>query len=132
MTNNVEISNVIDDIFDIINKIDSSKNISPEQNDLLDNYKQKYSSTIYTSCVSNYYKIKINSLGENVSYDIFLDQIIYFMKNIKTKTELFTKDINLFNIIIDLIFNVVYEKIIITNIKNLSGRKSVLNYIKIT
>lgn len=120
---NVEISDVIDEIFDIINKIDSNINITDEQNKLLDKYKQKYTSNLYISCISNYYKIKIYTFGENIKYEFFLDQIINFIQNIKIIIEMLTKDINLFNIIIDIIVKTIYEKIIKINIKNLSEIK---------
>ena len=69
----VEISNIMDNIFDLIIKIDKNKNISEEELKILSEYKQKYSINLYTSSISNYYKIKINSFGENVEYNVFLD-----------------------------------------------------------
>lgn len=120
---NTEISNTIDNIFDIISKADTNKNLSDEQVVLLKNFKDKYSSNLYISCVTNYYKIKIISFGENIKHDIFLDQIINFIENIKSKIELLTKDINLMNIILDILSKSLYDKIIKTNIKNLSEIK---------
>lgn len=120
----VEISNIMDNIFDLIIKIDKNKNISEEELKILSEYKQKYSINLYTSSISNYYKIKINSFGENVEYNVFLDQIINFIENIKLKLDLFLRDINLENIFIEIISTKIYEKIINTNIKNLTELKN--------
>lgn len=123
MNENIEISNLIDGIFDIVNNIDTNKNITEEQIITLEKFKNKYSSNLYTSCIINYYKIKINSYGENVKYEIFLNQIIYFIKNIKNKIELLTKDIGLELIINDIILKILYDKIIKINVKSLTEIK---------
>lgn len=89
MNEYVEISNIMDNIFDLIMKIDKNNNMTDDELKILSEYKQKYSINLYILSISNHYKIKINSFGENVEYNTFLDQIINFIENIKLKLELF-------------------------------------------
>ncbi len=126
MISPMEMTEIIDNTFNIISKYESTKNLSPDETVLLENIKSKYSLNLYICCVSNYYKLKINLFGEAVGYVVFLDQICSFLQNYKPNLEFLITDSNLINIVNEIIGTTLFDKIIKTNVKSLSEIKQLI------